>query len=103
MDEAALSDLGLEHQMVVKTFDSKGRIALGSQFAGQTALVDVRPDGSIVIELARVIPEREAWLYANSAALDRVRHGLREAQEGEFSKSPPDLEADAALVDEIDG
>jgi hypothetical protein len=86
--------------MVTKTFDSKGRIALGSQFAGQTALVDVRKDGTIVIELARVIPEREAWLYANPAALERVREGLRQAQEGEFSKTPPDLEADADFADE---
>jgi hypothetical protein len=88
--------------MVIKTFDSKGLIALGSQYAGQPATVEVGEDGRIVIELACVIPQREAWLYANPVALDRVREGLRQARAGEFSDSPPDLEADAGFADSIE-
>jgi hypothetical protein len=88
--------------MVTKTFDNKGRIALGNQYAGKPAIVEECEDGRIVIQLARVIPERETWLYENPIALNRVREGLRQAQEGEFSDSPPDLEADAALADSIE-
>jgi hypothetical protein len=75
--------------MVSKTFDSKGRIALGLQYAGQTAMVEVSADGRIVIELTPV-------------ALGAVREGLRQARNGEFSQSPPDLKADAGLADAIE-
>lgn len=33
-----------------------------------------------MIRLARVIPEREAWLYENGAALDAIRRALKQAR-----------------------
>lgn len=79
----------LEQQ--TKTLDSKGRIALGKEFANRTAIVQYQGDGEILIRLARIIPEKEAWLYENEQALTLVRQGLKEAQGLDFSANPPDL------------
>ena len=69
--------------------DERGRISLGTSFANCTFLVEEK-DGSIVISPARVIPERESWLYENEEALHLVREGLEQARKGEHAK-PPDL------------
>ncbi len=89
--------------MTTKVVDSKGRIALGSRFVGRTVIVDDSDPDRIVVTPAVVIPEREAWLYRNEKALTSVRQGLAEAQQRRFSKKPPDLNADAALIAELDG
>ena len=53
--------------------------------------------------------DREAWLYANSAALEHVRRGLREAAAGEVHDlgsvvEPPDPRAtDEPMTVEEDG
>ena len=73
-----------------KQADERGRISLGKSFANCTFLVQEK-SGNIVISPARVIPEREAWLYENEDALKLVREGLEEARKGEHVK-PPDLE-----------
>ena len=88
--------------MTTKTIDSKGRLALGSDFAGRLVLVDETDPDKIIITLARAIPEKEAWLYRNEEALDLVRHGLAQARKRRFSKTPPDIDADAALAAEIE-
>lgn len=49
-----------------------------------------------VLRLARVIPEREAWLYENPNALASVRRGLEQARKGMVAKTPPDLKAESA-------
>ncbi len=67
------------------------------------AIVDDSDPEIIIITPAVVIPEKESWLYKNDAALDRVRAGLEQARKREFSKSPPDLAADAALAAHGDG
>ncbi len=87
--------------MNTKIADSKGRVALGSRFAHCTFIVDESDLGQIVLKLAVAIPAREAWLYENQTALNLVRRGLAQAQEGKFSKSPPDLVADAELAGEL--
>jgi hypothetical protein len=46
-----------------RNVDSKGRLTLGEAFANRTVLVEERGEGEVLIRLARVIPEREAWLY----------------------------------------
>ncbi|HVA48336.1 MAG TPA: hypothetical protein VNH11_18360 [Pirellulales bacterium] len=62
-----------------------------------------RPDQAADFEKeVLAIPEREAWLYRNPEAMAAVRRGLEQARNGEFSGNPPDLGADAALVDEAD-
>ncbi len=83
-----------------RTADSKGRITLGESFANRTMLVEKRGD-EIVLRLARVIPEREAWLYENKDALDSVRKGLKEAKARTFAKKGPDLRAAASLADQL--
>jgi len=84
-----------------KNVDSKGRIVLGKQFANRTAIVQYMDDGEIVIRLARIIPENEAWLYENEQALNLVRQGLKEAQELDFSSNPPDLEKSFAFAAQL--
>lgn len=86
--------------MFTKTADTKGRIALGSRFAGKTFIIR-EVDGKIMIEPAVVIPEREAWLYADKQSLKSLRSALEQARTGDFAQ-PPDLEADDALVAELE-
>jgi len=42
-----------------------------------------------------------AWLYRNKAALRLVRKGLAQARKKQFTKNPPDLEADACLANRL--
>jgi hypothetical protein len=88
--------------MITKTADSKGRINFGKHFANKTFIVEQIGETEIRLEIARVIPEREAWLYQNPEAKESLLRGLRQAKARQFSKSPPDLTADQALVDEIE-
>jgi hypothetical protein len=83
-----------------RTTDSKGRITLGESFANRTMLIETRGD-EIVLRLARVIPERESWLYDNKDALASVRQGLKEARARTFAKKGPDLRSAAALADQL--
>jgi hypothetical protein len=87
--------------MATKIADGKGRITLGNKYAGRTFIVQ-ELDEKVVLDLAVTIPAREAWLYKNKAALASVRRGLEQAKNGEFSASPPDLDADEQLIAEID-
>jgi hypothetical protein len=88
--------------MTSKVVDSKGRLMLGSRLAGRMVIVDDSDPDCIVITPAVAIPEREAWLYKNEGAMNRVRAGLEQARQGRFSESPPDLDADAALADQLE-
>ena len=87
--------------MTTKLIDKKGRLMLGTAFAGRMVLVDDSDPEQIVISPAVAIPQREAWLYKNKEALSRVRKGLEQAREGNFSESPPDLDKDAVLADQL--
>ena len=88
--------------MQTKTADSKGRISLGKRFAGRTFIVEEMEDMELRLLPAKIIPEREAWLYANKEAEASVLRALAQAKAGRFSASPPDLDADQALVEEIE-
>lgn len=83
-----------------KQTDSKGRVVLGRAFANKTVLIEER-ENEVIIRLARVIPESEAWLYENKDALDVVRRGLDQARSGDFVQGP-DLGAAKDLADQID-
>jgi len=87
--------------MTTKIADSKGRVCLGSAYAGRTVIVEITDTGITTITPAVVIPEREAWLYQNDKAIGLLRQGLAAAKAGDFSDSPPDLEADAELADKF--
>lgn len=82
-----------------KQADERGRLSLGATFANCTFLVEAVDDG-ILIRPARVIPEREAWLYDNPEALTLVRKGLADAHNRKFAKAPS-LEAAVRLADKM--
>ena len=85
-----------------KNTDSKGRVALGGHFANRAVIVEHRGEDEVIVRLARVIPEREVWLYENPKALASVRRGLDQARKGNVTKNPPDLKAVAKLVEQLE-
>ena len=85
-----------------KSTDSKGRVTLGGHFANRAVIVEHRSDDEVVVRLARVIPEREVWLYENPKALASVRRGLDQARKGNVAKNPPDLKAVAKLAEQLE-
>jgi hypothetical protein len=85
--------------MRTKTIDTKGRLSLGSQFAGKTVMVEEHED-ELVLRFANVVPTGEAWLWENKNALGAVQRGLAQAREGELVEGP-DLAASFAFADEI--
>jgi hypothetical protein len=87
--------------MFTKNVDSKGRLTLGESFANRTVLVEARGEGEVLVRLARVIPERESWLYDNNEALASVRRGLQQAAAGKFVKRAPNLKAASVLTDQL--
>lgn len=87
---------------ISKTVDGKGRLALGPRFANRTVLIRNVDETEVVVTLARVIPEREAWLYENPKARALVKTGLEQAAAGRFHKAPPDLDGDAKLADRLE-
>lgn len=79
---------------VAKTTDSKGRVVLGGRFANRAVIVEQLSETEIIVKLARIIPEREAWLYDNAGALAAVRGGLAQARAGKVNDGP-DVAADS--------
>lgn len=68
-----------------KKIDSKGRLLLGEDFAGQFVLVEKRANGEFIVKPASIIPTSEQWLYDNKTAHGRVKKGLQEAKDGKVS------------------
>ncbi|MSP98810.1 MAG: hypothetical protein EXR29_16645 [Betaproteobacteria bacterium] len=85
-----------------KSADSKGRVTLGGHFANRAVIVEHRSEDEVIVRLARVIPEREVWLYKNPAALTSVRRGLDQARKGSVTNTPPDLKAAAKLAKQLE-
>jgi hypothetical protein len=71
--------------ITTKTVDPKGRLTLGREFAGRTVQVADEHEGMMVLTFCRVVPEREAWLWENEAAIASVGRGLMQARRGELS------------------
>ena len=66
--------------------DNKGRITLGKLLDGVISVrVTVENDGRIVLEPFTEIPVKEAWLYENREALEKVRTGVRQVAERNVS------------------
>ena len=86
-----------------KNADSKGRVTLGDHFANRAVIVEQRSEDEVVVRLARVIPEREAWLYENLEESASVRRGLDQARKGEVAKNPPDMKAAVKLAAQLEG
>jgi hypothetical protein len=87
--------------MLTKNTDARGRLALGERFANQRFIVTEVSETEIKLEVACVIPAREAWLFNNPKALNAVRRGIEDARAGRFSSNPPDLEAAQQIADQI--
>lgn len=83
--------------MLTKTADSKGRVSLGKKFVNQQVLIEQIDETEVRVTLAKVIPAREAWLYANPKASAAVIAGLKAAAAHQFAE-PPNLEADARTI-----
>jgi hypothetical protein len=83
-----------------RTTDGKGRVVLGSPFANKHVIIVRKSATEVVVKLARVIPESEAWLYENKAALDMVSSGLKDAKAGKLVNGP-DLAIDSDWADDI--
>ena len=83
---------------ITKTADSKGRVALGKEFADCHVFVEQVSPIEIRIVKARLIPEDEAWLWENDTAIGMVRRGLQQAKKGEFAADAPDLDLDDSLM-----
>ena len=88
--------------MVTKQADRKGRVTLGERFANRTVIVKEIDETEVVITLARIMPEREAWLFKNPKARAMVLKGLKQAKAGELAEAP-DLNADEALARQLEG
>ncbi len=86
--------------MTTKTADSKGRVTLGNRFANRTVIIEEVDETEVRVTMARVIPEREAWLYENAEALASVRRGVNQARQGKTTKGP-NLKAAAKLANQI--
>jgi len=87
---------------MIKTADSKGRISLGQRFANRPVIIENISDTEVKVSLARVIPEREMWLYQNPEAREMVFSALERLKRGEFAENPPDLGADQELISRLE-
>ncbi len=87
---------------LTRTTDDKGRVTLGKGFANRTVIIRENDPTEVVVTIVRTIPEREAWLFENREAKGLVATGLGQARARQFSDSPPDLDADAALADALE-
>jgi hypothetical protein len=87
--------------MSTRIADKKGRLFLGSPFAGRMVIINDSDPNRIVITQVVAIPEHEAWLFRHDEARKRVLAGLDQARKREFSAPSPDLDADAAVADAV--
>lgn len=87
---------------MIRTVDSKGRVSLGRRFANKPVIIEDLSDTEVKVSLARVIPEREMWLYQNPEAREMVFSALERLKRGEFAENPPDIEADEELASQLE-
>jgi hypothetical protein len=81
--------------------DAKGRVNLGSDYAGQRFFITHRKDlDSVILEKAALIPERELWLHKNKDAQQSVFEGIQDAKKGKIKKNAINL--DSYTIDEME-
>jgi hypothetical protein len=88
--------------METKTADSRGRINLGKEYANKTFVFEKIGETEMRLELARVIPERELWLYNNPEAKEAVLGALERLKSGRTSSEPPDIDAEEPWMEELE-
>ena len=87
--------------MTTKLADNKGRITLGPKFAKRYVIIKTIDPTTVMIKMAAVIPQEEAWLFENQEALASVKRGLKQSASGKLSKKPPNIKADRKLVEQM--
>ncbi len=88
--------------METKTADSRGRINLGKEFANKTFVFEKIGETEMRLELARVIPEREIWLYDNPETKEAVLGALERLKSGRFAASPPNIDVEEPWMQELE-
>jgi hypothetical protein len=88
-------------QTVVRETDDKGRVTLGKRYAKRSVIIEEISETEVKVTLARVIPEKEMWLWENPKARDAVLLGLKQLEEGKLS-DPPDLDADGRFAEQLE-
>ena len=84
-----------------KMVDRKGRVVLGGQFANRTVVIRKVNPHEILVSLARVIPEKESWIYENPNALKLIRTGLAQARQGQTADAP-DVQGDEKFAGQLE-
>ncbi len=72
----------------LKVADAKGRVMLGPSVANQSVQIEESGVGEWTVRLVEPVPVREAWLFKNPEALQRLQRGLRQAQNREVAADP---------------
>lgn len=87
---------------LTKTADSKGRVTIGKRFANKPVIIEEISDTEVKVSVARVIPEREMWLWQNPEARNTVLSAIDRLKSGEFAENSPDIDADEYLADQLE-
>ncbi len=87
---------------LTRTADSKGRITFGKRFANKPVIIEEISETEVKVSLARVIPEREMWLWQNPEARDTVLSAIDRLKKGEFAEDPPDIDSDENLANRLE-
>ncbi len=74
-----------------RKIDSKGRVMLGSEFAGAIVLVEHTDNGDIIIHPAMVVPKHEAWVHNNPEVASDLARALDQASKKQFASNPIDI------------
>jgi hypothetical protein len=85
----------------IKVADAKGRVLLGPKVAYQQVQVEESGVGEWTIRLVEPVPVKEAWLFKNPEALQRVQKGFQQAQKREFAPDPREGR-DYSWLDDVD-
>ena len=88
--------------VTTKILDAKGRVTLGTKYAGQTVVIDDSNPGCIIIKPMVMIPAEEAWLYENKEARNLLRQGLKDATDRNFTEATPDVDGDLAWLGDVE-
>ena len=73
----------------IKVADQKGRVLLGSRYAGKRFAVREEPDGSALLTPVLIVPEKDQPLtYQRLAASFAALEGLRDDWDGHGSPAP---------------
>ncbi|MCI5066646.1 hypothetical protein MRY87_13070 [bacterium] len=90
-----------EEQMLLRTIDGKGRVALGASFANLPVRIEADGYGEWKIRVIEAIPASEVWLMKNKEALNLVTTGILQARNHEFADDPTEGR-EYSWLDEVD-